>query len=228
MDLYLIRHGQPDWTPERKARNDPELTDLGHAQASRVAERFGKLDRVDELWVSPMNRAQQTAAPMTLATTQPRESYDWLQEINNPPSWEGAPADEIEKSLSEANFRTMDEMWDGLPGGESFRDFHKRVVSGLEATLSEHGIAPMDPDHRHLWTVDDPDRRVIIVAHAGTNAVVLGHLLGLDPVPWEWERFQQPHTGVSRLTMTRISTGWAFSLRQLGNVAHLHPGMVTV
>jgi 2,3-bisphosphoglycerate-dependent phosphoglycerate mutase len=102
------------------------------------------------------------------------------------------------------------------------------VITGLEETLTRHGVTPMDSQHRHLWTVDDPDRRVLIVAHAGTNAVVLGHLLGLEPVPWEWERFRQPHTGVSRLTMTRISTGWAFSLRQLGDVAHLHPGMVTV
>ena len=52
---------------------------------------------------------------------------------------------------------------------------------------------------------------MIIVAHAGTNAVVLGHLLGLDPVPWEWERFRQPHTGVSRLKMMPISTGWSHS-----------------
>ena len=136
-------------------------------------------------------------------------------------------ADEIDRLFKEADSRSMEEMWDGLPGGESFRAFHDRVVTGLAETLDSHGIHPMHPDHRHLWAVDDPDKRVVIVAHAGTNAVVLGHLLGLDPVPWEWERFRQPHTGVSRLTMIQISTGWAFSLRQLGNVAHLHPGMVT-
>lgn len=228
MDLFLVRHGQPDWTPDRVARNDPSLTELGHEQAKRVAHRFETLDRLDELWVSTMTRAQETAAPFMAETRHERESYDWLQEINNPPSWDGEPADKIDEALAEANLRTMDEMWDGLPGGESFRDFHDRVVTGLEATLAIHGIEPMSSDHRHLWTIDDPDKRVIVVAHAGTNAVVLGHLLGLDPVPWEWERFRQPHTGVSRLTMTRISTGWAFSLRQLGSVGHLHPGMVTV
>lgn len=174
-----------------------------------------------------MKRAMETADPITADLDHEPEVYDWLQEINNPPEWEGAPAEEIKRHAEELNTRSIEDMWDGLPGGESFRDFHERVVSGLAETLDSHGIHPMDPDHRHLWTVDDPDRRVIIVAHAGANAVVLGHLLGLDPVPWEWERFRQPHTGVSRLTMTRISTGWAFSLRQLGNVAHLHPGMVT-
>lgn len=174
-----------------------------------------------------MNRAMRTSDPISGDLGTKPEVYDWLQEINNPPEWDGTPVEEIEKALRDSNFRSMEEMWDGLPGGETFRAFHQRVVSGLQQTLDTHGIHPMHEEHRHLWAVDDPDRRVIIVAHAGTNAVVLGHLLGLEPVPWEWERFRQPHTGVSRLTMTRISTGWAFSLRQLGDVTHLHPGMVT-
>jgi broad specificity phosphatase PhoE len=227
MDMLLVRHGQPDWAPDRLARNDPELTTLGREQAERVAHRLASVVGVDELWVSSMVRARQTAEPISDALSASPEVYDWLQEINNPPAWEGSPADEIDRALLNANYRTMDEMWDGFPGGETFRGFHGRVVSGLEETLASHGIRPMQEDHRHLWELEDPDRRVVVVAHAGTNAVVLGHLLGLDPVPWEWERFRQPHTGVSRLTMTRISTGWAFSLRQLGDVAHLHPGMVT-
>ena len=227
MDLVLIRHGQPNWAPDRLVRNDPDLTELGREQAERVAHRLSSLNRVDELWASSMNRALQTSNPIASVLEMEHEVYGWLQEINNPPEWEGTPAEEIDRYFEKANIRSMEDMWDGLPGGESFRAFHERVVAGLAATLDAHGIHPMQTEHRHLWTVDDLDKRVVIVAHAGTNAVILGHLLGLDPVPWEWERFRQPHTGVSRLTMTRISTGWAFSLRQLGNVAHLHPGMVT-
>lgn len=227
MDLILIRHGQPDWTPDSIARNDPFLTELGVEQAERVAHRVSALDRVDEVWVSTMNRARQTAEPVYAELGMEVESYGFLEEIKLPPSWDGAPADRVEQQLKEADLRSMDEMWNGLPEGESFRDFHKRVVEGLDETLAAHGITPMTDEHRHLWTVDDPDKRVIIVSHAGTNAVVLGHLLGLEPVPWEWERFRQPHTGISRLTMSRISTGWTFSLRMLGDVTHLHPGMIT-
>jgi broad specificity phosphatase PhoE len=227
VDLYLVRHGQPDWAPDRIARNDPALTELGHEQAQRVGHRLSALDNVDEIWASPMVRALETSMPVSSSLGRKSEVYDWLKEIQNPPEWEGEPVEVIERAFEKANFRTMDEMWDGLPGGESFRDFHVRVISGLVETLDAHGIHPADPEGRHLWNVDDPDRRVIIVAHAGSNALVLGHLLGLDPVPWEWDRFRQPHTGVSRLTTIRVSTGWAFSLRQLGDVTHLHPGMVT-
>lgn len=228
MDIFLVRHGQPDWAPGRRARVNPQLTELGRDQAVRVARRLSSLEHVDELWVSSLTRAVETSAPISTELGLEPEVFDWLQEINNPEDWEGEPVELVEKALIESNYRTIDEMWEGLPGGESFRAFHRRVVMGLDKTLDAHGIHPLDDSRRHLWEVDDPDKRVVIVAHAGTNAVVLGHLLGLEPVPWEWERFRQPHTGVSRLTMTRISTGWAFSLRQLGDVNHLHPGMVTL
>lgn len=227
VEIYLIRHGQPDWTPGQVARNDPDLTDLGHEQAKRVAHRLAALEAIDELWVSPMMRARQTSDPVASETGISPEIYPWLKEIQNPPAWEGSPAEEIEKALREADLRSMEEMWDGLPGGESFRAFHRRVVTGLEETLAAHGIRPMRNQHPHLWDVDDPGMRVIVVAHAGTNAVVLGRLLGLEPVPWEWDRFRQPHSGVSRLTMDRISEGWGFSLRQLGDVGHLEEPMVT-
>jgi len=174
-----------------------------------------------------MNRSMETVAPVASELGLEHEVFDWLKEIQNPSEWEGEPAEVVERAFEEASFRSMDEMWDGLPQGESFRDFHQRVVTGLIETLDAHGVHPASPGDRHLWNVDRPDKRVVVVAHAGTNALVLGHLLGLEPVPWEWDRFRQPHTGVSRLTTFRVSTGWAFSLRQLGDVTHLHPGMVT-
>lgn len=222
-----MRHGQPDWAPDGRATNDPALTAMGQEQANRVAHRLASVRGMERVWVSSMLRARQTSEPVGAELRVEAEVCDWLQEINLPPEWEGEPVEEVERTLAQADLRSMDEMWDGLPRGESFRAFHGRVVAGITKMLAAHGVHPMEPGHRHLWTVEDPDQKAVIVAHAGTNAVILGYLLGLDPVPWEWERFRQPHTGVSRLTMVRISTGWTFSLRQLGNVEHLHPAMIT-
>ncbi len=227
MDLYLVRHGQPDWAPDRHARNDPSLTPLGRRQAALVANRLSMLKPVHRLWASPMKRAQETVEPVSSQLDIRPEVKDWLQEINNPPGWEGEPVEEVERILRESTLRTIEELWEGWPGGESFRTFHTRVVEGLTVSLAELGVHPLNDQHPQLWRVDEPDIRVVVVAHAGTNAVVLGHLLGLEPVPWEWERFRQPHTGVSRLTTIRISDGWAFSLRRLGDVSHLDQDSIT-
>ena len=65
------------------------------------------------------------------------------------------------------------------------------------------------------------DERWILVAHAGTNAVCIGQLLGLKPVPWAWERFVLHHTGLSRLRTAQMLGGRMFGLATHSDVAHL-------
>jgi probable phosphoglycerate mutase len=174
-----------------------------------------------------MHRALETAAPIAETTGLAPVVHAWAHEIRNPDQWEGSPIDEIKNAWIDANLRPISDLWDGMPGGETFRDFHQRVVTGLEAAMAQLGITRLDDGHPHLWNVPDDDRRVVLVAHGGTNAVVIGHLLGAEPTPWEWDRFESPHTGVARLSTLSIAHGRAFSLRVFGDVSHLDPEMVT-
>jgi probable phosphoglycerate mutase len=174
-----------------------------------------------------MTRARQTAAPLSDALGLSPQVYPWMQEINNPPEWDESPIEEIERKLAGSNLRPIEEMWEGLPGGESFRAFHRRVVEGLEAALGARGVHRLDQGHPHLWEVDDDDRRVVLVAHGGTNAVMLGVLLGLEPTPWEWDRFGSAHTAVSRVVTHNIANGRVFTLKTFGDISHLDAAMVT-
>jgi broad specificity phosphatase PhoE len=143
----------------------------------------------------------------------------WLAEIAAP-RWEGTPADVVEQAFAESRHRPLDEQWDGLPGGESFRAFHVRVTTGLRAMLDDEG-AVQTADDPPLWKMTEPHRRLVIVAHSGTNATALGHLLGIPPVPWEWERFVTLHASVSQVEPIAIGGGHAFSLSRLSAVDHL-------
>ena len=227
MELILVRHGLPDWAPDSFARNDPHLSELGNRQASRLAAVVDRWGPIDEIWMSPMHRARETAAPIGDSTGLPPVVHPWAHEIRNPDQWEGSPIQEIKNAWIDANLRPISDLWDGLPGGETFRDFHQRVVTGLERSLAGLGITRLDDGHPHLWNAPDDDPRVVLVAHGGTNAVVIGHLLGAEPTPWEWDRFESPHTGVARLATLSIAHGRAFSLRIFGDVSHLDPEMVT-
>ena len=226
MELVLVRHGQPAWTRDRSAQVDPELTDLGHRQALLTAERLAAT-RFDRLLVSTATRAQQTAAPIRAQLDGvAAEDREWLHEIRSPGAWQGTPVEEIGRVLREARIRPRADWWDGLPGGESFRDFHARVTSGLEAELAALGV-DHDPSSG-LWRVPEEDqRRLLMVAHAGTNSVVLGRLLGLEPEPWEWERFASDHTSLTLLRSVPIGGGHIFSLQRFSDVSHLPPDLVT-
>lgn len=223
MWLTLVRHAEPAYVSEGRSWSDPPLTERGGEQAVLLAKRVSQWD-IDEIWVSPMVRARETAAPLAEAGGVEPQLLDWLGEIRNPPEWDGSPADEIEEFFATSGERTVEEMWEGAPGGESFRDFHHRIHSGLEEAFARRGI------HRagglHLWDGVD-DRRVVVVAHAGTNALILGKLLGVEPTPWEWDRFTHVHSGVSRLVTLPTAGHYAWSLRALSDRSHLPPDLVT-
>ncbi len=209
------------------AVNDPGLTELGHEQARRTAARLARAGPLDELLVSTARRSQHTAAPIIDAVEPPPVSEDWLHEIRRPDEWDDTPAREIGRILREARGRPRDEWWDGALGGESFRDFHQRVTDGVEDALAQRGVVRHPEDPEHLWVVPEDTGRIVVVAHAGTNSVLLGHLLGLPPQPWEWERFSSAHASVTVLTSVRISIGHIFSLQYFSDVSHLDADQVT-
>ena len=224
MDILLLRHAQPQWDTDDVSSVDPGLTSRGVDQAALLAERMLH-ERIDLLLVSTARRAQETARPIRARQSGvPSADRSWMHEIHMPAHWDGTPADEVNRALSEARQRPRDLWWEGMPGGESFRDFHARVTIGLNAELEELGIIRREDG---LWQVPESTPEITMVAHAGTNSVVLGHLLGLDPEPWEWERFASDHASVTRLRSTRIAGGHIFSLQGFSDVSHLPPQLVT-
>ena len=80
--LCLVRHGQSTWNAERRIQGqlDPPLSELGRAQANRVAERLAR-ERWDVLYSSDLSRARQTAE--AIARRQPRfmSRAQWQQAL---------------------------------------------------------------------------------------------------------------------------------------------------
>src|SRR5262249_21931636 len=153
---------------------------------------------ITELLVSPALRAQQTAAPLASALGLTPVTVDDLVEMRLP-NWNGEPEQTVRRIFEESRHRPPEAWWDGLAGGETFRAFHDRVTSAIARILAERSVRPDDQGRRHLWHVEGPGRRIAVVAHGGTNAVALGYLLGVEPTPWEWERFVLGHASIARV-----------------------------
>ena len=226
MRITLIRHGEPEWVKNGLNVDNPPLTIKGREQAEMVASYLADTP-FDEIYVSPLLRAQQTAAPLLRQSGRTSITADWLQEIRNP-IWHGTPVEKAVEAYKEERSRPSHQRWDGLSGGEAVSDFVGRINEDCARFLSEHGYGKVS-NGLPVWTHEKAlDKHVAFVAHAGTNSVVICHLLGLDPTPWEWERFVLGHASISEVEPLALSDGVTFSLTRLSGVEHLPKSHRTV
>ena len=138
---------------------------------------------------------------------------------------DGFDVDEVDRYFAEGARRPLADHWDGWPGAETFHDFHERVTSGIEEILKRHDCRAFREDEHDftLWKMPEREPSIAIVAHGGTNSVVLTHLLDIRPVPWEWLRFE---TGLAAFSIAQARPigprGHVWSLQGFNRDDHLH------
>jgi probable phosphoglycerate mutase len=218
MELTLIRHAEPQWILDGKAVIDPPLSTRGLRQATLLGQRM-KNESFDHIFTSPLVRTHQTAYPTLELHRRDLIIEPWLEEIREP-SWHGEPAEKTIKAYREEMKRNAEDRWHGLHGGEPVRDFVARIHRGAEQFLESRGIRRLDSP-LPLWHIENPGESVVFVAHAGTNSVIICHLLGLQPTPWEWERFVIGHASVTTIKAMKLGDGYTFSLINLSDLEHI-------
>lgn len=230
MELVLLRHAQPRWIDENNQGSaDPGLTSLGREKAAELRNSLGR-EAFDSVLVSPYKRCLETARQVF-----PPESHqtlqveDWMREITLP-DFSQQPAEQVGQFFENAKTRRLAEWWDGVPGGESFRDFHARISLGLHSHLCSLGVTRLRPgckDDHHLFSVDPESygTKHLLVSHLGTSGLILSELLHLELVPWVWESFCLDWNGVVRLETTKVSDGYIFSLRSFNERGHRDPNL---
>jgi broad specificity phosphatase PhoE len=220
--ITLLRHGEPDWSPrDGRTPADPPLTAYGHAQARVAAAALAKARRPFEaIYVSPLRRAQETAAPLAEATGLEPVTVTDLREIDSGAG--GLTLEEVDRYFAQSARRPLSEHWDGMPRGESFRAFHRRVVGAIAELLAGHGVHALPHDEFTVWSQPAQPLSIAIVAHGGTNAVLATHLLGVPPVPWEWLRFESQLAAWSELSTRGLGDrGAVFALTNFNELDHL-------
>jgi probable phosphoglycerate mutase len=220
VEFTLIRHAEPEWVKDGLSVVNPPLSARGFRQADNLGERLAE-DKFDHVYVSPLLRTRQTAAPMLKHQNRPEVIEPWLEEIREP-AWHGAPAEQTIKAYRDEVDRKAEDRWAGLEGGEPVRDFVARIHSGCTKFLAERGVHRLDQP-LPVWHIEEPGERIALIAHAGTNSVLVCHLLGLQATPWEWERFVIGHSSLTTIRAIKIGDGYVFSLTSLSDSEHLNP-----
>lgn len=227
MEIVLIRHAQPEWVREGINVDNPPLTDLGFRQAELLAASLAD-QHFDEIHVSPLVRTRQTAEPILGALGRDLVVEPWLEEIRNP-IWHGTPEEKANEAWRAEKQKSSHHRWSGLEGGEPVTDFVARINSGASSFLSRLGLVRSD-NSLPVWHSTDAyrdDLRIALVCHAGTSSVAICHFLGLEPTPWEWERFVIGHATVNVVRTLTLGDGVTFGLSLLSGNDHLPAEMRT-
>jgi len=163
MRLLFARHGPSLWNEVRRFQGgtDVELSALGRRQAEALG-RAVRGRRLAAAYVSPMQRAFETATIALEGTRVPLVPVDELRELSLG-EWEGCTVDEVSARDGDPYRRWVRAPLDcPPPGGEALPEVCGRVLRAIDRIALAH---PNGDD-------------VLIVAHGGVISVYACHLLG--------------------------------------------------
>ncbi len=189
-ELLLVRHGLP-----RAGVFDPGLSPEGIAQAERLAPWLAA-EGIDALYVSPYQRARETAAPLERLTGMTAAVLEDLREWDTDVSHPYTPPEQINAddprsvALAEGRYEDFvpDLDWDA---------FRARAVGAMNTMLDAH-----------------PGQRIAAVCHGGITNTYLATVLGIPRMFW----FHPGYTSVSRV---RRMPGGRIVLHSVNETAHL-------
>ena len=220
MRLLFIRHGDPDY------END-DLTPAGKREAELLSERMVRED-VSEYFVSPLGRAQATAAPTLMKTGREAVCLDWLQEFSIPilrpdkmggfsrVPWDWLPQDWLSdpRLLDSIRWQENEIMKAGNVGEE-----YSRVIRSFDAFLAEHGYQREGPIYRALR----PNTETLaFFCHFGLSCVLLSHLMNCSPMVLWQGLCMAPSSVTTVYTEERRAGTASFRTAAVGDISHLY------
>jgi probable phosphoglycerate mutase len=166
--LLLVRHGETDWNQQSRYQGqvDISLNENGKLQSEKVAE-FLKDISIDKVYSSSLLRAKETAEIILQQHQNVNlELNDGFKEIIHG-AWEGKSETEIEQEFPGElqRWRETPEQFQ-MPAGENFQQVWQRTVEVYESIIKA--------------ALTEKLNTILIVAHGGTNQILLCHILGLS------------------------------------------------
>ena len=223
MEIVLIRHGQPEWVKDGEYTVNPGLTEIGKKQAEQSASTFEK-NSIDEIWVSPLNRAKETLKPFEQRNiTSKIKTFDWLREAldDDEKKLIGENQETIREYFDHRNTRSFED-WMETTHGAYMKGFSENIVKNLEESLSDIGVISTDSRYDRLFDLSSSKiNKLMIISHAGTMSTLLSYLLNLPLYPWTWRKFLPRHAGQTFLRSTEISSGHFFRMKEFNNVSFM-------
>ncbi|MFI5047508.1 MAG: histidine phosphatase family protein [Acidimicrobiia bacterium] len=204
-ELLLVRHGESAAFHEGAefplvdGHGDPPLHPEGRRQAGLLADRL-QHDDITAIYVSPLQRTHQTAAPLAerLGVT-PIVEPD-LCEVHLG-EWEGGA---VRKHMAEghpvAQQLHAEQRWDVIPGAEPAELFRERAKRAITTIAARHR-----------------DECVVVVSHGAIMGQILALATGSQPFAFNGS----DNASISQL----VVVGERWMVRRFNDTAHLGTGL---
>ncbi len=205
--LIIVRHAEAEGNYKRLFHgwSDGEITEKGHIQATRAAERLKDI-KMDVLYSSSLKRTMQTAGYISKVKNLPIIRTDKLKEINGG-DWEGEPWDVLPQKWPEA-YHT----WENtphlhcMPNGETMEEFQKRLIEEVKYIINMN-----------------PGKHICIVTHGTAIKALLCYFNNYDLE----EMFNIKWCDNTAITIVDYEDN-KFNLILEGNSSHLDDKLSTV
>jgi probable phosphomutase (TIGR03848 family) len=180
--VYLIRHGATDSAGHVLTGRTPgvRLNARGMQQAEELPRRFAGIP-VSAMYVSPLTRTQETAAPLAASFGLSINTVEDINEVDYG-EWTGC---RIRDLLQDPRWQQFNSFRSStpIPGGESALMIQARMVAFVTSLHARHG-----------------DLRIVVISHGDPIKAVLMHYLGIP-----LDLFSRIEIGPASVSILRVS-----------------------
>lgn len=140
--LIIVRHGESEWnaTGQWTGLTDVNLTENGKQGARKMGEAI-KDHKIHHAYTSKLKRTHQTLDAVLEGHGKkdiPRKAHEAINERDYG-EYTGLNKWEVKEKVGDEVFHGIRRSWNHpVPGGETLKDVHDRVVPFYETTILEH------------------------------------------------------------------------------------------
>ena len=198
--VILLRHGQTPLSVERRysGRGNPDLTDLGLAQAAGAARRLAAQGGIDAIVSSPLSRAMSTAEASARALGLTVDVDEDLIETDFG-QWEGLTFREAMTATPDLHRQWLADPGIPPPGGESFAVVQQRVARARQRLCEEYS-----------------GQTVLLVSHVTPIKMVLREALDASAA-----LLYKLHLDLASLSVAEFYPDGGTSVRLVNDTSHL-------